>query len=450
MRRIMRCASLVVFPLLFALIFGFVLQTRSALAAVTILQLSTDPFTNSSSQHQTEVEPDTFASGSTIVTAFQTGRISGGGSSDIGWATSNNNGATWSNGFLPGTTTFATPAGPFSAISDASVAFDAAHNTWLILSLGITSNETVVVSRSTDGGHTWSNPVTVASGSLDKTWIACDNTSTSPFFGHCYAEWDRTSSSDLMQMSTSTNGGSSWGSAKATSGNAHGLGGQPLVQPNGTVVVPYQSTSSSTIRAFTSTNGGSSWNAPVVISSDTDHSVSGLRTEALPTAEVDGSGKVYVVWQDCRFESGCSANDLVLSTSTNGSTWSTVTRIPIDAVGSGIDHVIPGLAVDPTTSGSTAHLGLTFYFCSSTCQLQVGFVSSTNGGTSWSSKTVLTSTAMPLTWIANTTQGRMVGDYISTSISNGLAFPVVAVASAPTGSTFHEAMFTVSGGLPII
>jgi hypothetical protein len=57
---------------------------------------------------------------------------------------------------------------------------------------------------------------------------------------------------------------------------------------------------------------------------------------------------------------------------------------------------------------------------------------------------------MPLTWIANTTQGRMVGDYISTSISNGLAFPVVAVASAPTGSTFHEAMFTVSGGLPII
>jgi len=450
MRRIMRCASPVVFPLLFALTFGFVLQTRSALAAVALLQLSNDPFTNSSSQHQTEVEPDTFAFGSTIVTAFQTGRISGGGSSDIGWATSNNSGATWSNGFLPGTTTFATPAGTFSAISDASVAFDAAHNTWLILSLGITSNETVVVSRSTDGGHTWSNPITVASGSLDKTWIACDNTSTSPFFGHCYAEWDRTSSSDLMQMSTSTNGGSTWGAAKATSGNAHGLGGQPLVQPGGTVVVPYQSTSSSTIRAFTSTNGGSTWNAPVVISSDNDHSVSGLRTEALPTAEIDGSGKVYVVWQDCRFESGCSANDLVLSTSTTGTTWSAVTRIPIDAVGSGIDHIIPGLAVDPATSGSTAHLGLTFYFCTSTCQLQVGFVSSTTGGTSWSSETVLTSTAMPLTWIANTTQGRMVGDYISTSISNGRAFPVVAVASAPTGSTFHEAMFTVSGGLPIV
>lgn len=449
MRRIMRHVSLVVFPLLFALTFGFVLQARSALAAATLLQLSNDPFTNSSSQHQTEVEPDTFSFGSTIVTAFQTGRISGGGSADIGWATSNDNGATWTNGFLPGTTTFATPAGPFSAISDASVAFDAAHNTWLILSLGISNNETVLVNRSTDGGRTWSNPITIASGSLDKTWIVCDNTSTSPFFGHCYAEWDRTSSSDLMQMSTSTNGGLNWGTPKATAGTNHGLGGQPLVQPNGTVVVPYQSTAGNNIRAFTSTNGGNTWNAAVLISSDNDHNVSGLRTEPLPTAEIDGAGKVYVVWQDCRFESGCSANDLVMSTSTNGTTWSAVTRIPIDAVGSGIDHVIPGLAVDPTTSGSTAHLGLAFYFCTSTCQLQVGFVSSINGGISWSSETVLTSTAMPLTWIANTTQGRMVGDYISTSISNGLAFPVVAVASAPSGSTFHEAMFTVSGGLAI-
>lgn len=440
---------LFVVSLLVSLLFGFVLQTHPASAAGTLLQLSTDPFTNTSSQHQTEVEPDTFAFGSTIVTAFQTGRISGGGSADIGWATSNDHGATWANGFLPGTTTFATPPGSFSAISDASVAFDAAHNTWLILSLGINGNETLVVSRSTDNGHTWSQPITVATGALDKNWIVCDNTSTSPFFGHCYAEWDRTNSSDLLQMSTSSDGGQTWSAPKATAANNHGLGGQPLVQPNGTVVVPYESTASNSIRAFTSTNGGSTWSAAVIISTDNTHSVSGLRTEPLPSAEIDGSGKVYVVWQDCRFESGCSANDIVLSTSTDGTSWSAVTRIPIDAVGSGIDHVIPGLGVDPSTSGSTAHLGLTFYFCSSTCQLQVGFVSSTNGGSTWSSENTLTSTAMPLTWLANTSQGRMVGDYISTSISNGLAFPVFAVASAPTGSTFHEAMFTVSGGLTI-
>src|SRR5947209_18489993 len=180
-RRLTRRTLLVGFPLLFAFVFALVVQIRTVSAA-SLIQLSSDTFTNSSSQHRTEVEPDTFSFGSTLVPAFQTGRIFNGGSSDICWATSNNNGTTWTKGFLPGTTTFANPPGSFSAISDPSVAFDAAHNTWLILSLGITSNQTVVVSRSTDSGLTWSNPITVASGSLDKTWIVCDNTSTSPFF----------------------------------------------------------------------------------------------------------------------------------------------------------------------------------------------------------------------------------------------------------------------------
>ena len=138
-----------------------------------------------------------------------------------------------------------------------------------------------------------------------------------------------------------------------------------------------------------------------------------------------------------------------MSTSTNGTGWSGVTRIPIDPVGSGINHVIPGLAVDKAFSGSSAHLGLAFYFCSSTCQLQVGFVSSTNGGATWTAKNTLTSTPMPLAWLANTSLGRMVGDYISTSFSNGHAFPVFAVATAPSGSTFNEAMFTVVSGLTI-
>jgi len=41
----------------------------------------------------------------------------------------------------------------------------------------------------------------------------------------------------------------------------------------------------------------------------------------------------------------------------------------------------------------------------------------------------------------------MVGDYISTSFSDGKAYPVFAVATAPGGGAFNEAIFTVSGGL---
>jgi hypothetical protein len=54
---------------------------------------------------------------------------------------------------------------------------------------------------------------------------------------------------------------------------------------------------------------------------------------------------------------------------------------------------------------------------------------------------------MTLTWLANTTQGFMVGDYISTSFSGGKAYPVFAVATAPSGGVFNEAMFTVTVGL---
>src|SRR5205085_10992068 len=52
------------------------------------LQISSDPYTNSDSQHLTEVEPDTYSYGSTVVAVFQTGRFRDGGSSNIGWATS--------------------------------------------------------------------------------------------------------------------------------------------------------------------------------------------------------------------------------------------------------------------------------------------------------------------------------------------------------------------------
>lgn len=57
----------------------------AAPTSVQLKQLSNDPYTNKSSQHKTEVEPDTYSFGSTIVTALQAGRFySGGGSSNIG------------------------------------------------------------------------------------------------------------------------------------------------------------------------------------------------------------------------------------------------------------------------------------------------------------------------------------------------------------------------------
>src|SRR4051794_24868031 len=150
--------------------------------------VSSDPFTqatckaSNTTYHHTEVEPDTFASGSTIVAAFQVGRIYDGGACAIGFATSSNNGGSWTSALLPGITKWS-GGGRNDRATDASVAYDARHNVWLVSSLtllvaGGVHGNAVVTSRSTDGGLTWRSPVTTASGGdLDKNWIVCDNTS---------------------------------------------------------------------------------------------------------------------------------------------------------------------------------------------------------------------------------------------------------------------------------
>ena len=434
-----------------------------ASAVVPMTTVSTDPFTNTTSYHQTQVEPDTYAFGSTIVSTFQSGRFEDGGSSDLMFATSTNSGATWTTGALPGTTVFATPPGPWARISDPAVAFDPKHGVWMISGLGIDASATgkaILISRSLDGGLTWQNPVTVSTGGVfsfyDKEWVVCDTTAASPFYGNCYVEWDDAGTGNTLKLSRSTDGGATWSSSSAPGSSV--LGGQPLVQPNGTVIMPIDDSFESHIETFVSTDGGASYTGPHTAATITWHSPAGdIRNDPLPSAEIDAAGTVYIVWEDCRFRTGCARNDIVMTTTTDGLTFTPVVRIPIDRRSSTRDHFIPGIGVEPGTSGSTAHLGLTYYFYpQSSCttspgQLDVGFVQSTNGGANWT-KAKLVIGPLTLTWLPHTNQGYMVGDYISTSYIGSKAFPVVADATTGTCqlgqiTSCHEFMVAPTTGL---
>jgi hypothetical protein len=432
-------------PALIVVAVVLILAALPASAASVSLQIATDPFTqatckaSNTTNHQANVEPDSFSNGSTIVAAYQVGRIYDGGACAIGFSTSTNNGATWTSGLLPGLTKHT--GGTFDRATDASVAYNARYNVWLISSLALTEaggvkGVAVYTSRSADGGLTWGTPVLTENSSVspDKNWIVCDNTATSPFYGNCYTEWDDNGAGNRLEMSTSTDGGLKWGAAKTN--NTGVIGGQPVVRPDGTVVVPTANANETAIGAFNSTNGGASWSAVTTITTIKHHTVAArLREGPLPSAEIDSSGTVYVTWSDCRFRSSCRVNDIVISHSLNatGTSWATVTRVPIDGTGSGIDHFIPGLAVNKTTSGSTAQLGLTYYFYpSGSTTLSVGFISSANAGSTWSTPQTIAS-GMSSAWAATTSQGRMVGDYISTSYgSDNLAHGIFGAANTPT------------------
>jgi hypothetical protein len=439
---------------------ALLISAQAARAAVPLTEVIHDPFTNPQSQHATAVEPDTFAFGNTIVTVSQVGRYFDGGASGTGFATSRDGGATWTSGVLPGLTVHQTPPGPYDRATDPVIAYNPEAGVWLAQSLvldetaGGPSGVAIVVNRSSDG-VTWSGPIVAAQAGpgqdFDKNWLVCDTHPASPHHGNCYATWDDFGNGNLLLQNRSTDGGLTWSTPVPTANNATGLGGQPVVQPDGDVIVPAGNAFLTAIIAFRSTDGGVSWSNAATVSPAPTHNVAGnLRTDPLPSAEIDAAGRVFVVWQDCRFRKGCKVNDIFMTTSTDGVSWTPVARVPIDSVNSGVDHFIPGLGVEPSTTGK---LALAYYFYRSSrcnrrspCQLEVGSVQSNDGGATWSNPTDVAG-PFAVTWTADTTQGRMVGDYISTSWMNGRAWPAFAVASAPVGTAFDEPIAVPTGGL---
>jgi len=431
---------------------GSLALSAPARAQYQLVQVSTDKFTNTDSDHKTEVEPHTFSWGSTIVSAYHVARRPGSigwGSADIGFSTSTNGGSTWTYGYLPGMTVNY-KGGTFGATADPAVAYDTKHGGWLIVALplvGLNGNGNTIgdvsVSRSADGIH-WGNPILIDQTALDdKTWIVCDNTSTSKYYGNCYVEWDQAYGTGDVLMSVSSDGGATWTAGQPSADHAGGLGGVPLVQPNGTVIVPFEGGG---IDVFTSTNGGSSWGTSEQIADIDSHYEDNIRNPNLPASGIDGAGNVFVAWSDCRFRSGCAENDIVYSSSADGKTWSAVTRIPIDPVTSTVDHFLPGFGVNPTTSGKSAGLTVVYYYfpianCSNSCQLDVGFSSSSNGGQTWTSGVQLAG-PMQLSWLPVSDNGPMVADYVGVAYNNNNPFSVFAVALAPQGSTLREAMAT--------
>jgi hypothetical protein len=223
----------------------------------------------------------------------------------------------------------------------------------------------IFVRRSVDGGKTWEqNHVPVAEQPSqpgipfeDKPYIVADN-SRSKYAGNLYVGWTRWRLTDSqMVISRSTDDGKTWsqpieidahpGLPRDDNGAAEGFDG--AVGPDGTLYVIW---SQDDDLMFTSSrDGGKSFaragavihTAPIMFAIDTLE-----RANGFPQIAVDPKSKrIYVTWSDYR---NGDLDVFIASSSDGGKHWTPAVRVNNDPVHDGAEQFFQWLAVDPVDS----------------------------------------------------------------------------------------------------
>jgi BNR/Asp-box repeat len=346
-----------------------------------------------------------------IIGVYQQDRYAFGGARGLGAAVSHDGGATWSSSY-PHFTTCAggtgVNGGDFQRASDPWITF-APNGDAYFISLSLTfsgpASETgsaVLVSKSTDGGDSWSNPATLVRNIgdadvapfffNDKESITAD-----PFdSNYVYAVWDRLRKPGNAQtanaehsfafrgdtlFSRTTDGGRTWETPRiifARSNLVGTIGNQIAVLPDRTLVDIFDVAQGSgtnapgfEIHVQRSTDHGQTWSAPIEVAPeravrtfDPETGVSVRTGNGLPEIAADlnpaspGYGNLYAVWGDS-FGSGAKSakphSTIVFTQSTDGGlTWSPLTRI--DKSPGDVQAFTPAVHV-----ASDGTVGVTYY-----------------------------------------------------------------------------------------
>jgi len=237
----------------------------------------------------------------------------------------------------------------------------------------VTNSELLTVSRSADGGNTWSDPVLATDKTNpvdfnDKIDIWVDAGANSPFAGNVYVSWTLFQGppgrAEPIVFSRSTDGGRTFSPAQqlTPAHNNNSIGGRQgsaiRTGPNGEVYVFFESgteingTKTNAQMFVKSTDGGQTFSRQAVASTVVDIPSplpgSSFRNDSFPSLDVNQvTGKVYVAWTDFRSGRG----QIMLATSSNGGdTWTPAMTV-LDVAGR--SAFFPGVAVSPDGSKVT-------------------------------------------------------------------------------------------------
>jgi hypothetical protein len=188
-----------------------------------------------------------------LLATFQEGRHSDGGAVSCGYAISNDGGLTWRRDLTPNLTTI--NGGRFSRATD-PVAGAGPQGDLYLQALGSTqgtfAQAAVVVSRSFDGGATWSAPVTVFESTAtnpvpDKNWLAVNEHPGTATTGRLVSTWTGFQNNTAGQLTSvhlissfSDDRGASWSPPVNITavGTVH-QGTQPMFLPDGSLAVVF-------------------------------------------------------------------------------------------------------------------------------------------------------------------------------------------------------------------
>ena len=370
---------------------------------------------------------------SNLVGAWQQDRWSTGGAHGLVAGSSMDGGKTWKEHTLPlSVCAGGTKAngGDFERASDPWVSISPNGDAYVI-SISFTgdtlqpgSSGGVLVSRSTDGGATWSDAAALiqdgASAFNDKESITADPTDSH----FVYAVWDRltTDNHGAAMFARTTDGGSTWEKAVAIYDpgvNNQTLGNEIVVASDGTVIDVFEeidntssnTDSSSTLRIITSSDHGATWSAPTTIADNLavgtvdPNSGQPIRSgSGLPQPAAGPGGMLAVVWEDGRF-SGGDHDDIAYASSTDdGAHWTK--PVEINSV-HGTPAFTPTVAVLSDGTVGVSYFDFRNNKTGPELPTDYWFTSSTDG-THWSEQHISGPFDMTL---APDAEGLFVGDY---------------------------------------
>jgi hypothetical protein len=403
----------------------------------------------------TQIEPDVEIdpnNPNVIVTTFQQGRYQDGGSVDPGYATSQDGGKTWAAGNLPLLTVAV--GGPFDRASDAVAAIGGDGAVYL-QTIAFNQNDprsAVTVQRSDDGGLSFGPPVLVVDDNdinifHDKNWIVVDTSAASPHRGRIYSVWSKFVTTGPVThspgiVSYSDDRGKTWSKpASITAADANTEGVLPMVQRDGSLTVVYDVTvgPQDFETAQTSHDGGVTWSVPVTVGEFLGVGVPGMRTGGLPAAAIDpANDRMYVAWQDARFNPD-GLNNIVLSSSHDGGrTWSAPAQV--DPKVAGLDRFTPDVAA----AGGAVHLTYrTRGGDGKSSTVDQDYVASIDNGRTFGFEHTVGPRSQ-VRWAAQAGAAIFYGDYMGVAATRDKAALVWNVSSPPpiTGQLFHQTTWT--------